>query len=68
MLITHLEYEAAHPGAGRQHEEDVWEKHEVTLALLLTMRIKRGTCREDANVRNYLITFVVITTVYYVNV
>lgn len=32
---TDLEYEAAHPGAGRQHEEDVREEHEVTLTLLL---------------------------------
>lgn len=35
VLITDLEYEATHPGAGRQHEEDVWEEHEVTLTLLL---------------------------------
>lgn len=34
-FITDLEYEAAHPGAGRQHQENVREEHEVTLALLL---------------------------------
>lgn len=33
-----LEYEAAHPGAGRQHEEHVGKEHEVPLALLLTDR------------------------------
>ena len=32
---SHLEYEAAHPGAGRQHEEHVREEHEVALTLVL---------------------------------
>lgn len=35
MFTTDLEYEATHPGARRQHEEDVREEHEVTLTLLL---------------------------------
>lgn len=38
MFITDLEYEATHPGAGRQHEEDVREEHEITLTLFLTNR------------------------------
>lgn len=38
MFLTDLEYEATHPGAGRQHEEDVREEHEVTLTLLLTKK------------------------------
>lgn len=36
MFVTDLEYEAAHPRAGRQHEQDMREEHEVPLALLLT--------------------------------
>lgn len=36
--IAHLEYEATHPRAGGQHEEDVGEEHEVALALLLADR------------------------------
>lgn len=39
-FITDLEYETTHPGAGRQHQEDVREEHEVTLTLLLTNRRK----------------------------
>lgn len=35
VLITDLEYEATHSGAGRQHQENVREEHEVTLTLLL---------------------------------
>ena len=34
----HLEYEAAHPGAGGQQQEHVGEEHEVALALLLEDR------------------------------
>lgn len=37
-FTTDLEYKATHPGAGRQHQEDVREEHEVTLALLLANR------------------------------
>lgn len=33
--MTDLKYEATHSGAGRQHQEDVREKHEITLTLLL---------------------------------
>lgn len=46
MFVTDLEYEAAHPRAGRQHEQDMREEHEVPLALLLTRgeRKKKITC------------------------
>ncbi len=46
MFITDLEYEATHPGAGRQHEEDVREEHEVTLTLVLTNRKRFKNERE----------------------
>lgn len=36
VLITDLEYESTHSGAGRQHQEDVREEHEITLTLLLS--------------------------------
>lgn len=38
--ISDLEYETAHPGTSRQHEEDVRKQHEVALILLL-LKIKK---------------------------
>lgn len=38
--MSDLEYETAHPGTSRQHEEDVRKQHEVALVLLL-VKIKR---------------------------
>lgn len=35
MLIPNLEYEATHSGAGRQHQQDVREEHEIAFTLLL---------------------------------
>lgn len=46
ISLTNLEYEATHPGAGRQHEEDVGEEHEVTFTLLLTNRKRFKTERQ----------------------
>lgn len=45
--FTHLEYEAAHARAGRQHEEDVGEEHEVALALLLANRKQSSAALEE---------------------
>lgn len=40
--MTDLKYEATHSGAGRQHQEDVREEHEITLTLLLTKTSSRN--------------------------
>ena len=63
MCVTDLEYEAAHPGAGRQHEEDVREEHEVTLALLLTDRTEDRERKRKRKKEND--TPVCISALYY---
>lgn len=46
--FTDLEYEAAHPGAGRQHQEDVREEHEVTLTLLLANKTESSVTLKES--------------------